>query len=77
MRDRRLGDETLRAAERRAALGDRARLRELLAAPEPLLAPGAYDAMSALLIEQAGFDAVYMTGFGTTASLLGRPKNSS
>ena len=51
----------------------RARLRELLAAPEPLVAPGAYDAMSALLIEQAGFDAVYMTGFGTTASLLGRP----
>jgi carboxyvinyl-carboxyphosphonate phosphorylmutase len=55
------------------ASAHRARLRELLAAPEPLVAPGAYDAMSALLIEQAGFDAVYMTGFGTTASLLGRP----
>lgn len=55
------------------ARAHRARLRELLAAPEPLVAPGAYDAMSALLIEQAGFDAVYMTGFGTTASLLGRP----
>jgi carboxyvinyl-carboxyphosphonate phosphorylmutase len=39
----------------------------------PVLAPGAYDAMSALLVEQAGFPAVYMTGFGTTASLLGRP----
>ena len=37
------------------------------------MAPGAYDALSARLVEQAGFDAVYMTGFGTTASLLGRP----
>ncbi|CCG04271.1 isocitrate lyase/PEP mutase family protein [Blastococcus saxobsidens] len=51
----------------------RARLRELVEGPEPLLAPGAYDALSARLIEQAGFDAVYMTGFGTTASLIGRP----
>jgi 2,3-dimethylmalate lyase len=51
----------------------RARLRELLAAPEPLVAPGAYDALSARLIEQAGFSVVYMTGFGTTASVIGRP----
>ena len=35
--------------------------------------PGLLDALSARLVEQAGFDAVYMTGFGTTASLLGRP----
>ncbi len=51
----------------------RARLRELLAGPGPLVAPGAYDALSARLVEQAGFDVVYMTGFGTTASLIGRP----
>jgi carboxyvinyl-carboxyphosphonate phosphorylmutase len=51
----------------------RARLRELLAAPDPVVAPGAYDALSARLIEQAGFGVVYMTGFGTTASLIGRP----
>ena len=51
----------------------RARLRELLRSPAPVMAPGAYDALSARLIEQAGFDAVYMTGFGTTASLIGRP----
>jgi 2,3-dimethylmalate lyase len=50
-----------------------ARLRALLAAGTQVLAPGAYDAFSARLIEQAGFDCVYMTGFGTTASLLGRP----
>lgn len=51
----------------------RARLRELLAGGAPVVAPGAYDALSARLVEQAGFDAVYMTGFGTTASLIGRP----
>ena len=50
----------------------RARLRELLAGPGPLLAPGSYDALSARLVEQAGFDVVYMTGFGSTASLIGR-----
>jgi carboxyvinyl-carboxyphosphonate phosphorylmutase len=49
------------------------RLREMLAGPEPVLAPGAYDALTARLVEQAGFGAVYMTGFGTAASLLGRP----
>ncbi len=50
-----------------------ATLRELLAGPEPVLAPGAYDALSARLVERAGFAAVYMTGFGASASLLGRP----
>jgi 2,3-dimethylmalate lyase len=48
-------------------------LRKLLAGNEPILVPGAYDAMSALLIERAGFDVVYMTGFGTSASQLGQP----
>jgi carboxyvinyl-carboxyphosphonate phosphorylmutase len=51
----------------------RGKLREMLARPEPLLAPGAYDSLSARLIEQAGFEVVYVTGFGTSASLLGRP----
>lgn len=49
------------------------RLRELIAGDEPVLLPGCYDALGARLIEQAGFDVVYMTGFGTAASLLGRP----
>lgn len=48
-------------------------LRELLASGSTVVAPGAYDALSARLIEEAGFPAVYMTGFGTAASLLGRP----
>ena len=53
--------------------GRPARLRALLNRPGPLLVPGAYDALSARLVEHAGFDAVYMTGFGTTATLLGLP----
>src|SRR3954462_818460 len=50
-----------------------AALRALLGRGEPVLAPGAYDGLSARLIERAGFPAVYMTGFGASASLLGRP----
>jgi len=50
-----------------------ARLRHLLATDAPVLAPGAYDALSARLVERAGFEAVYVTGFGSAASLLGRP----
>jgi 2,3-dimethylmalate lyase len=49
------------------------RLRELLKAGKLLVAPGAYDALSARIIEQSGFDAVYMTGYGTSASVLGQP----
>lgn len=56
-----------------AGTSPRARLRALLGAGEPLVAPGAYDALSARLVEHAGFSAVYMTGFGSTASLIGRP----
>jgi 2-methylisocitrate lyase-like PEP mutase family enzyme len=44
------------------------RLRQLIADPEILLAPGAYDGITAHLIEQAGFSALYMTGAGTSAS---------
>src|SRR5579859_179438 len=49
------------------------RLRELLAGPEIVQAPGAYDALSARIVEAAGFPVVYMTGFGSSAGLLGRP----
>jgi 2-methylisocitrate lyase-like PEP mutase family enzyme len=46
-----------------------ARLRALLQAPGMVIAPGAYDAITARTIAQAGFPAVYMTGAGTSASL--------
>jgi len=49
------------------------RFRSLLAGPDLLAAPGAYDGLSARLIAQAGFPLVYMTGFGTAASILGQP----
>jgi 2-methylisocitrate lyase-like PEP mutase family enzyme len=49
------------------------RLRELLSRAEPVLAPGAYDALTAKIVEWAGFEAVYMTGFGVAASVLGKP----
>ncbi len=49
------------------------RLRELLQRKEILVAPGAFDALSAKLIESVGFEAVYMTGFGTAASIFGVP----
>jgi carboxyvinyl-carboxyphosphonate phosphorylmutase len=48
-------------------------LPELLRSQRPLLAPGCYDALSARLVEEAGFSAAYMTGFGSAASRLGRP----
>jgi 2-methylisocitrate lyase-like PEP mutase family enzyme len=46
-----------------------AKLRELLARPGCLLAPGVYNGMFARQVEHEGFDALYVTGFGTAASL--------
>ncbi|MCX5042105.1 oxaloacetate decarboxylase [Aldersonia sp. NBC_00410] len=51
----------------------RPRLRQLLDSGQPVLAPGAFDGLSARLVEAAGFSAAYMTGFGTAASMIGRP----
>jgi 2,3-dimethylmalate lyase len=48
-------------------------LRGLVAKKSGLVVPGAYDGVSARLVERAGFAAVYMTGFGTSASRLGLP----
>src|SRR5260370_7658583 len=46
-----------------------ARMRELLRRDGMVVAPGAYDCITARLVERAGFDCVYMTGAGTAASL--------
>ncbi len=51
----------------------RAALRTLVAKKQGLVVPGAYDGISARLVQQAGFPAVYMTGYGTAASRLGLP----
>jgi len=45
------------------------RFRDLLGRDGMVVAPGAYDCITAKLIEQAGFAAVYMTGAGTAAAL--------
>jgi 2-methylisocitrate lyase-like PEP mutase family enzyme len=47
-------------------------LQALLARPQPLLAPGVYDALSALIAEQAGFDALYLSGASIAYTRLGR-----
>lgn len=51
----------------------RKRLRKLVEAEEILILPGAYDALSAKLAQAAGFQAVYLTGYGQSASKLGEP----
>jgi methylisocitrate lyase len=50
-----------------------ARLRNMLAEPEIVVLPGAYDALTARLAERAGFSAVFTTGFGFAATVLGVP----
>jgi carboxyvinyl-carboxyphosphonate phosphorylmutase len=57
-------DRTMRATTR---------LRRMLEEPGIVVAPGAYDGISARLVEAAGFRAVYMTGAGTAASHIGQP----
>lgn len=49
------------------------KLREMLNSKGVIMAPGAYDAWSARLVEKAGFEAIYMTGYGVSASVLGKP----
>lgn len=48
-------------------------LASLLQEEGAILAPGAYDSISAKMIEKVGFPAVYMTGFGVSGSLIGKP----
>ncbi len=50
-----------------------ARLRELMNKPGCIVAPGVADALAARLVTMAGFDVVYMTGFGTGLTRLGMP----
>jgi 2-methylisocitrate lyase-like PEP mutase family enzyme len=49
------------------------RVRELLAQPGLIRSLGAHDVFTALLVEQAGFETVFIGGFGASASLLGLP----
>lgn len=48
-------------------------LAQLLEQDGIIMAPGCFDALSAKIIEKAGFECIYMTGYGTSAALLGKP----
>lgn len=48
-------------------------MRDLFAQKKLVVAPGAHDALTAAIIGKLGFDAVYMTGYGQSASHLGKP----
>lgn len=48
-------------------------LRAMFGTNGTVVAPGAYDCVSAMMIEKVGFSAVYMTGYGVSASRIGRP----
>jgi methylisocitrate lyase len=49
------------------------RLREAIMARRAVVVPGCHDALSAKLIADAGFEAVQISGFGVSASLLAKP----
>lgn len=49
------------------------RIRELLAQPGIIRSLGAHDVFSALIVQEAGFETVFIGGFGASASLLGLP----
>lgn len=48
-------------------------LKTRLSAPEILIAPGVYDGLTAALAEQAGFEALYLSGAAVAYTRLGRP----
>src|SRR5438093_12182141 len=48
-------------------------LRQLLRQPGIIVAPGAYDCLTAKIIEREGFPVVYMTGAGTAVTRVGKP----
>jgi len=49
------------------------RFRKALSQPGAIEVPGCYDVLSAMLLERAGFPAVFLSGYGLAASLLGNP----
>ena len=49
------------------------KLRQLLKSGQTLFVPGCYNALSARILAEVGFPAVYMTGYGTSLALLGMP----
>ena len=48
-------------------------LKGMLKANKPLVIPGVYDAIGAKIAEKVGFEAMFQTGYGTSATLFGMP----
>ncbi len=48
-------------------------LKSMLKSKKPLVIPGVYDALGAKIAQKVGFEAMFQTGYGTSASLLGMP----
>lgn len=48
-------------------------LNSMLKSKKPLVIPGVYDALGAKIAQKVGFDAMFQTGYGTSASLFGMP----
>jgi methylisocitrate lyase len=66
---RKLATAHLREVEVEDVIMDRPSLRALLQTNDLVFAPGAWDALSALLVQQAGYLAVFGSGFAISASL--------
>ena len=49
------------------------KLRNMIKSKKPLVIPGVYDAIGAKIAEKVGFDAMFQTGYGTSATLFGMP----
>ncbi len=58
---------------KKAIMNKTTRLKSLILDRKVLVMPGAYDALSARIIERAGFQAVQCSGYGIAASVLGKP----
>ena len=50
-----------------------ANLKKMLKSNKPIVIPGVYDAIGAKIAEKVGFDAMFQTGYGTSATLFGMP----
>ena len=49
------------------------KLSSMIKSKKPLVIPGVYDAIGAKIAENVGFDAMFQTGYGTSATLFGMP----
>jgi len=50
-----------------------ANLKKMLRSSKPIVIPGVYDAIGAKIAEKVGFEAMFQTGYGTSATLFGMP----